>query len=92
MTQIVSRFSPTDTFGIGTHHLVFVDYRADDPGLNAGERAYLLGRGYRFAEGGVVSGAESPAAAPKPKRAARTRKSPVDTAAAVTAPAADTQE
>lgn len=34
--------------GIGRHRLVFVDGVCRDPGLNAGERAHLLGLGYRF--------------------------------------------
>ncbi len=34
--------------GIGRHLLAFVDGVCPDPGLNAGERAHLLGLGYRF--------------------------------------------
>lgn len=72
MATIRAPFSaPPNVLGIGRHRLEFDDGgECPDPGLNAGERAYLRGKGYTFTD-----------TAPAPKRAPAKPKSkpaPVD--------------
>jgi hypothetical protein len=40
--------SNTERIGIGRHLLTFEGGVAEDPGLNAGERARLMGLGFKF--------------------------------------------
>lgn len=73
MTVIRAPFSaPPNRLGIGSHQLVFVEKVCTDPGLNAGERAYLQGLGYLFEEEAEKPARKAPAkakakAAPAPE-------------------------
>ncbi|MBV6758355.1 hypothetical protein [Rhodococcus opacus] len=66
--------------GIGFHVLFFVDGVAEDPGLNAGERAHWQGLGYRFVDDEHEDAEKTPAR-PARKRPAKAKTTePVEVA------------
>lgn len=91
MTAFILAPTGVKSTGIGIHSIKF-DYagRCPDPGLNAGERAYMRGRGYRFEDSEPEPVAEpapvaevapaEPAPAPKSprKRPSRAKPKPVE--------------
>ncbi|MCZ4557985.1 hypothetical protein O4215_20700 [Rhodococcus maanshanensis] len=99
MTSIIAPAGVVST-GISYHVLTFVDGACPDPGLNAGERAHLLGGGYKFADGGEststatpdvesVADAVAPAAAKAKTKAKAASKPKGDEPAPAAAPAAE---
>lgn len=83
--------------GIGFHVVFFVNGVAEDPGLNAGERAHWQGLGYRFVddehpedvEQGPEQAPAQTAAKSTRRRTAKPKAAPVED---VPAPAEDAHE
>lgn len=75
MTTTITAPRGVKRAGVGAHLLKFTEAgTCPDPGLNAGERAYMQGLGYTFTVAAAAAPAEpEPVEAPKPRRS-RARK------------------